>query len=67
MEWSSHFEREELQGTRVKYFDNMDMSQSRPEDSYDGLHYLRGVESWSGHVASSFVQRWLNELFGECS
>ena len=52
----------------MKYFDNMDITQSRCEESWDGLHYLSvGNEVWTGHVGSTFVQRWLNELFGECT
>ena len=56
-----------LEPKGVRYFDTNHISQCRPEESWDGLHYIRGYEQWNGHVAASYVQVWLNELFGDCT
>ena len=55
-----------LKDTSMIYFDAVDITQGRWDESWDGLHYLSGYETWRGHAASMFVQVWLNELFGSC-
>lgn len=44
----------------------MDITQSRHSETFDGLHFLSGYEEWRGHVASTYVQVWLNQLLGSC-
>merc|ERR1712110_527509 len=59
--------RRHLEPLGVRFFHSHGISRSRPEESWDGLHYLRGYAEWRGHVASTFIQAWLNELFAGCS
>jgi len=56
-----------LEPIGIRVFDAFEISKSRPSESWDGVHYLRGYERWNGHVASTYIQVWLNELFGTCT
>lgn len=56
----------EVESNGYVYYDPTYMTRSRPEECWDGLHYLRGYEEWNGHVASNNVQVLLNLLFGDC-
>eukprot|EP00300_Choanocystis_sp_HF-7_P017576 c19767_g1_i2.p1 GENE.c19767_g1_i2~~c19767_g1_i2.p1 ORF type:complete len:235 (+),score=52.82 c19767_g1_i2:77-781(+) len=48
--------------------DGIAMSQTRWEDAYDGLHYMRSTTEDPGHglVSSMFQQVILNSVFGSC-
>ena len=56
----------EVEANGYVYYDPILITRSRPEGSWDGLHYLRGYEEWNGHVASNNIQLLLNLLFGDC-
>jgi hypothetical protein len=59
--------RPRVEDVGFKYINTQEMTSSRPEESWDGLHYLRGTSRWNGHVSASIVQAFLNDLFGSCT
>jgi len=58
--------KERVEKIGMAFLDPVLYTSMRPEESWDGLHYLRGYSQWNGHVAATVVQAFLNELFGEC-
>ena len=59
--------REIVEKIGMTFMDPVLYTSMRPEESWDGLHYLRGYSQWNGHVAATIVQSFLNELFGDCA
>ena len=50
------------------YLDTDRMTASRPEEAWDGLHFLRtGTAIWTGHVSASIGQLILNYVFEDCT
>ena len=64
---SNYYFRTLLENAGINYVDFAHLTRTRWEESWDGLHYLRGYEYWTGHVAATYIQAWFNTIFGDCS
>mmetsp|Transcript_1470 Transcript_1470/g.5210 ORF Transcript_1470/g.5210 Transcript_1470/m.5210 type:complete len:148 (+) Transcript_1470:912-1355(+) len=56
--------KQKVERSGFTYFDTIPMTKGRPEETWDGLHYLRGQLTWAGHVTASVMQELLNEIYG---
>ena len=64
----SEWARPHIEEMGFVYLDTSRMTLTRPEEAWDGLHFLRtGTAIWTGHVSASIGQLILNYVFEDCT